>query len=95
MAGGFFDRRGFANYYLAKSKYAKKQALLDDFYRAWYKHNGDALHLSVGLTWRLDRVWNAEHKKNIKTYLLGWGYTSAAIDGLFKAFAEWNKTHKD
>jgi hypothetical protein len=88
---GWFDNKGFNNYYLGKSKYAKKQELLNDFYTAWYRNNGMGLHLTPGITDRLSKVWNAEHKKRIKTMLLGWGYTSAGIDGLFKAFAEWNK----
>jgi hypothetical protein len=88
---GWFDHRGFNNYYLGKSKYAKKQALLDDFYKAWYRNLGWGLAIEVGITYRMNKVWTAENKKKIKTMLLGWGYTSAGIDGLFKAFAEWNK----
>ena len=34
--GRTFDNLGFNNYYTTKSKYAKKQELLTDFYRVWY-----------------------------------------------------------
>ena len=33
--------------------------------------------------------WKAANKKTMKIKLIGKGYSSAGIDGLFKAFTEW------
>ncbi|MDD6404318.1 MAG: hypothetical protein PUG00_00765 [Clostridiales bacterium] len=94
IGAGYIDYRGFSNYYLQKSKYAKKQALLKDFSTAWYKDTGDFIHITVGLAYDIGRVWSPARKKRIKTVLIGYGHTAAAVTGLFKAFDEWNKAQR-
>lgn len=89
---GWFDNNGFNNYYLGKSKYEKKQKLLNSFYYCWAELFGQGLNLTPMITSRLSKMWNSTAKKNLKTRLLGEGYSSAAIEGLFRAFADWNKT---
>ena len=87
---GWFDDKGFNTYYLNKTKYANKQNLLNDFYSVWYDNFG-SLKLTQNITYNMKKYWNAANKKKLKTQLLGLGYTSAGIEGLFKSFADWNK----
>lgn len=94
IGAGYIDYKGFSNYYLQKSRYAQKEALLRDFSNAWYKDTGDAIHITVGLAYCIDRVWSPARKKRIRTVLMGRGYSREAINGLFKAFDEWNSAQR-
>lgn len=94
IGAGFIDYRGFKNYYLQKSRYAKKEALLWDFSDAWYKDTGDAIDITVGLANCIDRVWSPARKKRIRIVLMSRGYSREAINGLFKAFDEWNSAQR-
>lgn len=88
--GRSFDNLGFNNYYTAKSKYAKKQELLADFYRVWYDTFGWGLAIRPFTMESIkNSCWKAANKKTMKVKLIGKGYSSAGIDGLFKAFTEW------
>jgi hypothetical protein len=88
---GWFDNKGFNTYYLNKSKYAKKQALIGAFYYQWRVTFGSALDLTQNITYNMKNYWTAANKRKLKTQLLGVGHTSAGIDGLFKCFADWNR----
>ena len=88
---GWFDNRGFNSFYLGKSTYVKKQQLLNGFYYQWAVLFSMGLEKTPGITGKMGSFWNASNKKKMKTRLLGLGYTSASVEGLFKAFAEWNK----
>ncbi|MBQ4284100.1 MAG: hypothetical protein IJB96_09260 [Lachnospira sp.] len=92
MANGWFDNKGFNTYYLSKSKYASKQKLLDDFYRVWIDCYGCRLTCMPDITYKLKKAFTADLKKRMKVLLIGKGYTSAGIDGIFKAFGEWIKS---
>lgn len=87
----FFEIDNFRNFYFGKSKYAQKAGLLDDFCNIWFQIEGRALGLSTFQ--RAKAVLNAQNKKRIKTQLMGYGYSAAGIDGLFKAIAEWIKAN--
>jgi hypothetical protein len=86
---GWFDNDGFNTFYRGKSKYAKKEQLLDSFYYTWNRINGPFYNYPQ-FTYNWKKYWTADVKKKMKVILLGYGYTSAGIDGLFKAFTEWN-----
>ncbi len=87
----FFEIDNFRNYYFNKSNYAQKAKLLDDFCNIWFQIEGLALGLSKFQ--RVKTVMNAQNKRRIKTQLMGWGYSSAAIDHLLKSIAEWIKAN--
>ena len=88
---GWFDEDGFNSYYLQKSKYEKKQALLNAFYPAWYHAYGTPFYKMSTFTTRIHEVWKPDLKKAIKVSLISQGFTSASVDGLFRLFTEWNK----
>ena len=81
----FFDNESFNNLYLSSSKYAKKTALLDDFYSAWYDVRREGLRTTtIRAAAGLNK--NNDFKKKIKDILIGRGHTATAITGLWKAF---------
>ena len=63
--GRTFDNLGFNNYYTTKSKYAKKQELLTDFYRVWYDTFGWD-QLLDRLPWRASKI--VAGRQPIKNY---------------------------
>jgi hypothetical protein len=87
---GYFDHKSFNTYYKGKTKYAKKEQLLDAFYNTWNAINGP-FYEHPKFTYNWEKYWTPEVKKRMKVTLLGYGYTAAGIDSLFKAFTEWNK----
>lgn len=88
---GWFDKKGFTNYYLAKSKYARKNELINSFYTAWIDVTNRGIDLIQDFTGTVNKIWNAPTKKAIKVLLISWGYSPASIEGLFKSFSDWNK----
>ena len=92
---GWFNNEGFNTYYLNHSKYAKRWQLLEAFYYTWYDCAGWPLALTQNATYKIKGIWKADFKKKMKIRLVGQGYTSGGIDGLFKTFAAWNKANPD
>ncbi len=93
----YFDYTGFYNYYLAKSKYEKKQGLVEAFWREWMNKFGTSSSLTYvcGVSVKyISDLWKAPNKKDLKVKLISRGYTSQAIDGLFKCFTDWLKASK-
>lgn len=93
----YFDYNGFRKYYLAKSKLDKKESLVKDFWQEWINKFGsyDSLTYSSGITVkRVSTLWKAATKKDIKIKLTARGYSSKAIDSLFKCFTDWLKASK-
>lgn len=81
----FFNNESFNNLYLSSSKYAKKKALLDDFYSAWYDVRREGLRTTT-IRAAANLSKNTTFKNNIKDILIGKGHTAAAVTGLWKAF---------
>ena len=93
----YFDYRGFYNYYVAKSKFANKNSLVEDFWREWMNKFGTSNSLTYvgGVSWKqINDLWKAPNKKDLKIKLISRGYSSQAIDSLFKCFTDWLKATK-
>lgn len=80
-----FDNTSFNNLYLASSKYVKKNELLNDFYYVWFDYTRMGLR-ACPIAYARASWKNTTLKNNIKTTLMGRGYTPAAISGLYKIF---------
>ena len=90
MKTTMFSWDQFKKFYFASSTYAKKQALARDFHAVWFDAVSSVDSLGGCPTWgAVKRLFNAANKKKMKTLLLARGYTSAAIDGLFKCLSMW------
>ena len=90
----YFNNTEFNNYYLNRSKYEYRHNLLPAFYDAWYNCTGWFLvEPNPNVTQCIKKAWKADLKKKIKIRLEGQNYTSAAVNGIFKAFTDWNKAN--
>ncbi|MBO5178108.1 MAG: hypothetical protein J6C07_11675 [Lachnospiraceae bacterium] len=93
----YFDYDGFRNYYLAKSKLPKKQALIQDFWQEWIDKFGTSSSLTYvcGVSVKyISDLWKAPNKKDLKIKLISRGYSDQAIESLFKCFTDWLKATK-
>lgn len=93
----YFDYNGFRDYYLAKSKLSNKQNLVKDFWQGWMNKFGtsNSLTYACGVSVKqISSLWKAQNKKEIKVKLVSKGYSSQAIDSLFKCFSDWLKASK-
>lgn len=93
----YFDYAGFRNYYLSKSKLSNKQALVNDFRNIWMDKFGSRQSLTAMVALdvaTVKKLFNAQAKKDIKIRLQSNGYSSQAIDSLFKCFSDWLKASK-
>lgn len=93
----YFDYNGFKSYYLAKSKLDKKQNLVNDFWQEWLNKFGSNKSLTRFVQIEVKEIsslWKAQAKKDLKVKLIARGYSSQAIDSLFKCFTDWLKANK-
>ena len=83
----WFDFEGFKNYYLAKSKYAKKTKIVKDFEDVWSKE----FRTPIAEITRIGAVrnWN-NNQQLINDRLLGKGHSIASVNGFLKMFVDWN-----
>ncbi|MCR5728508.1 MAG: hypothetical protein K6G24_13715 [Lachnospiraceae bacterium] len=84
--GMWFDMEGFKNYYWAKSKYAKKKKIVDDFEEVWQDLFHSSLYKIATRGVILD--WN-HNQQLINDKLLGKGHTIAGVNGMLKLFVDW------
>lgn len=90
----WFDDEGFYNYYMNSSKYSKKQELYRDFCSFWYDKFGYNNRLNLTSWAVVNNLWKAPNKKDLKVKLIARGYSSQAIDALFKTLSTWLKATK-
>ncbi len=85
-----FNWQNFRKYYYASSSYQKKEALAKDFFNIWWDVCGASYSLGKNNSPAVIKsCLTASNKKSIKVQLIAKGYTSAAIDGIFKSLATW------
>ena len=82
----WFDMDGFKNFYWAKSKYAKKKKIVDDFDEVWQALFRCSLYKIA--TSGVILHWN-NNKQLITDKLIGKGHTTAGVDGMLKLFVKW------
>lgn len=88
----WFDDKGFEQYYLSSAKAKNKNGLLIDFFGAWIDYWGPNGSLRTQTRGWVKKAWkDPKCKKYMKERLVGWKYTPATIDGIFKKFSEWVK----
>lgn len=81
MAVGLWD------YYVNKSTYEKKSALIDAFFHTFYSTTDEGIKFSSPA--RIKYLFNAETKKKIKVKLIMQGYPEKEITTLFRRVTEW------
>lgn len=89
MASNLFSWGDFKKYYFATSTYAKKTALADSFFHIWFNTFGSMSLGGYPSYARVKTNFNPTTKKKFKTQLIAKGYSSAAIDGLYKCLSTW------
>ena len=89
-----FDDRGFCNYYKNTSTYSKKEELVEDFFDVWWAKFDSRNYLKNSSWNTINDLWKAPNKKDLKVRLIAKGYSSQAIDALFKAMTAWLKATK-
>lgn len=80
---------GLQDYYINKSTYARKGALISAFYQTFYGTTGEGIRFSTPE--RIKYLFNATNKQKIKVKLIAQGYPDKEISLLFRRVTEWLK----
>ncbi len=83
MAVGLWD------YYVNKSTYVKKKALIEAFFYTFYNTTGEGIKFSSPA--RIKYLFSTATKKKIKVKLIAQGYPDKEITLLFRRVTEWLK----